>query len=214
MDVIAFYLPQFHPIPENDAIYGKGFTEWDNVRNAVPLFPGHYQPHVPHRSIGQYSLLDERFLAVQHALALECGVSGFCYYYYNFAGHTPLSQPLEIIRQSRAISNAYCLCWAHVDWYDNRNTRKEIFLPQTYSAACAEALFADLRRHFENPRYIAVNGKPLLLIWAPERNPMICQYADILREQSLRAGFPGLCLAGVECFVGAPPELYGLDCMV
>lgn len=215
MDVIAFYLPQYHAIPENNAIYGEGFTEWDDVRRAKPLFPGHYQPHVPHRKFGWYSLLDKHFLTVQHAVALEFGVTGFCYYYYNFGGHTPLAGPLQLVLNNPAIRNRFCLCWDHTSWYNNRNTRREIFLPQTYSEANARTLFADLRRYFDDPRYIRIEDKPLLLIWVPERHPMMQPYAAILRSESRRAGFPGICLAGVECYQGGvPPDVYGLDCMV
>ena len=214
MDVIAFYLPQYHVIPENEAIYGKGFTEWDNVRRARPLFPGHCQPHVPHPSIGYYSLLDERFLAMQHAMAFDFGVTGFCYYYYNFAGHRPLSRPLELIAANRDICNKFCLCWPHGSWYNNRTTHREVFLPQRYSPANAKILFDDVRPYLEHPRHICIDGKPLLLIWAPERHPMLREYAEIWREQAHKAGFPGLWLAGVECYQGSPPSMFGLDGMV
>ena len=107
MKAIAFYLPQYHIIPENEAIYGKGFTEWDNVRAARPLFAGHEQPQFPHPSVGFYDLLDESFLVRQHALAYQFGVTGFCYYYYNIAGRRLLEKPLELILRNELILSVY-----------------------------------------------------------------------------------------------------------
>ena len=216
MEHVAFYLTQYHSIPENDAVYGAGFTEWDNVRRAVPLFAGHYEPHVPHPAIGYYNLLDEKFLAVQHALAYDHGVGAFCYYYYDFAGRRLLEKPLDLICASRRIRNRFCLCWAHESWYDNRKTgaRKSVFLPQEYSEAAARRLCANVLPYLEHPRAITVGGRPLFLIWSPERVPGIAMYADILREGAQKRGFPGLCLAGVEAHAGVDPAALGLDIMV
>ena len=214
MNFTAFYLPQFHPVPENDAIYGPGFTEWDNVRNAQPLFSGHYEPHIPHPSIGYYSLLDEQFLEDQHRLALAFGLNSFCYYYYNFAGHTVLEQPLIKINRSRKIKNNFCLCWVHTSWYDNRKAPNNPFILQEYSLENAAKLFADLTKYWHNPRYILIDGCPLLVIWAPERHPQITAYAEVWRYLAKRSGWPGIFLAGVEAYLTAPPELFGLDAMI
>lgn len=214
MKIIAFYLPQYHVIPENEAIYGPGFTEWDNVRSAVPLFDGHYQPHIPHKLLGYYNLLDTKALLCQHALAYEYGVEAFCYYYYNFGGKRLLDGPLDIVNTNANIKNMFCLCWDHLSWYNNRNTRRNVFLEQVYSPHMARSLAHDLEKYFCNPRYIRIDGKPLFLVFAPERHPCIRDYADILREEAARMGLPGLCLAGVEAYVGCAPEVYGFDCMV
>ncbi|MCR4667671.1 MAG: glycoside hydrolase family 99-like domain-containing protein [Desulfovibrio sp.] len=214
MNFIAFYLPQYHPIPENDAVYGKGFTEWDNVREAVPLFNGHYQPHIPHKKIGYYSLLNKRFIEYQHDFAYQNGITSFCYYYYNFSGKTLLESPLKIIRNNQNIKNTYCLCWAHPGWYDNSKGPGAVFLQQHYSVENAVRLFLSVRGYFEDSRYITVGGHPLFLIWAPERHPMIREYADIFHEMAVRHGFSGLCLAGVEAYGPADPSALGLDCMV
>ena len=214
MQCIAFYLPQFHPVPENDAVYGPGFTEWDNVRAARPLFQGHYQPHIPHKTVGWYSLLNETFLVSQHEMAFRSGITAFCYYYYNFFGHTILEKPLKIIRNNPAIRNNYCLCWAHPGWYDNRVGPQAIFVRQDYALEHAKPLYWAMASYFEDPRYITIDGKPLLLLWAPERHPHLRAYTEILRKESHIHGLPGLCLAGVEAYTPSQPESLGLDCMV
>lgn len=215
MRAIAFYLPQFHVIPENEAVYGPGFTEWDNVRSARPLFEGHQQPRIPHNVLGYYDLLDERSLVLQHYLAYSNGIEGFCYYYYNMAGHRLLEKPLDIINASRDIRNSFCLCWDHNNWYDNTKKERDVpFIRQVYSREHARNMLHDLERYFSNPRYIKIDGKPLFLVFAPERCPGIEVYADIWRNEAEVLGFPGLCLAGVEAFVGCSPSLFGFDCMV
>lgn len=214
MQAVAFYLPQYHVIPENEQIYGKGFTEWENVRRAKPQFARHYQPHIPHKTFGYYNLLDEKFLTFQHQLAYENGVGAFCYYYYNFSGQRLLEKPVDIINNNSSIHNNFCLCWDHNSWYNNRNTEKPIFLQQQYNAANARQLFADLRQYFENDRYIKIEGKPFFAVFAPERHPRMSEYADILREEALKAGFPGIWLAGVEAYVGQHPSAYGFDSML
>ncbi|MCR5814917.1 MAG: glycoside hydrolase family 99-like domain-containing protein [Desulfovibrio sp.] len=214
MEFFAFYLPQYHPIPENDAVYGAGFTEWDNVLKARPLFPGHYQPHVPHKMIGCYDLRNEKFLCYQHDLAYSFGITGFCYYYYNFSGKTLLERPLQIIRNNNSIKNRYCLCWAHPSWYDNTKGPQAIFVRQEYSQSLARLLFSQIRIYLEDKRYLTINGRPCLLIWAPERNPLMRIYAEILKEESLRQGFGELFLAGVEAYGPASPSQFAFDAMV
>lgn len=214
MQAIAFYLPQFHSIVENDVVYGKGFTEWDNVRSAKPLFRGHYQPKIPHKTFGYYNLLDEKFLVFQHEIAYENGIEGFCYYYYNLAGKRLLEKPVDIINKNTSIKNRFCLCWDHHSWYNNKNNHKNIFIEQVYSRQNALNLFDDLRQYFENERYIKIDGRPLLCIWAPEKNPLIIEYADILHEQAQKCGYPGIWLAGVAAFADCHPNLLGLDSMI
>lgn len=214
MQAVAFYLPQYHVIPENEIIYGKNFTEWDNVRNARPLFKGHMQPHLPHPTFGFYNLLDEKFLTFQHELAYENEVRGFCYYYYNLAGKRMLEKPLDIINKSKSIKNSFCLCWDYKDWYNNRMGAKEIFIEQQYSRHFARQLFGDVMQYFANDRYITIDGRPLFLVFAPERHPSMAEYVDIWREEALRAGLPGIFLAGVEAFAGGHPVVRHFDCMV
>ena len=213
MKAIAFYLPQFHVIPENEAVYGPGFTEWDNVRNARPLFPGHRQPRAPHGMLGYYSLENRRTLLLQHRLAMNYGVGAFCYYYYNFGGRRLLEKPLDIICRTPAIQNEFCLCWPHVSWCDNRRRERPVFLEQDYSEDAARLMARDLLRYFRHPRYIRMEGRPFFLIFAPERHPAIGACTSILREEAARAGL-SLCLAGVEAYGPSAPQRWGLDCMV
>ena len=214
MKAIAFYLPQFHVIPENN-IYGNDLTEWCNVRRAVPLFDGHAQPHVPHEILGYYDLTDEKSLTKQHRIAWDNDVTAFCYYYYNMAGRTILDAPLQIINKSCLIQNEFCFCWAHESWYDNTQpTRQRPFIAQEYSVENAKRIFRDLTQYFDNPRYIRIDGKPLLLVFAPERNPMMRLYSEVWREQALSLRQTELCLAGVECYLGQHPGNLGFDIMV
>ena len=158
---VAFYLPQFHVIPEND-IYGKNFTEWCNVRRAVPLYDGHAQPHIPHGILGYYDLTDEKILTIQHHIAWDNNITAFCYYYYNMAGRTLLDAPLHIINKSRLIRNEFCLCWAHECWYDNTQPQRiKPFIAQEYSPENARKIIRDLAQYFDNPRHIRIDGKPL-----------------------------------------------------
>lgn len=214
MQAIAFYLPQFHSIPENNRKYGNGFTEWDNVRSAKPLFDGHYQPKIPHKTFGYYNLIDEKFLIFQHEVAYENGVECFCYYYYNLSGKRLLEKPVDIINKNKIIKNKFCLCWDHNSWCNNRNNQKNVFIEQVYSSENAVGIFDDLEQYFENERYIKIDGKPLLCIWAPEKNPLIREYADIWHEQAQKRGYSGIWLAGVAAFADCHPGMLGLDSMI
>ena len=216
MKAIAFYLPQYHAIPENDAWWGKGFTEWNNVRSAVPQFEGHYQPHVPHATLGYYDLSDVKTLEKQHALALKYGVSSFCYYYYNFSGKKLLERPLLEINSSPVIRNDFCLCWANHDW--SRiwyGQEKSLLIQQEYSRDNAANIFDDVFKYFCNERYIRIQDKPLFLVFNPEANPLMREYADIWRERARARGLAGVYIVSVENLtIGADPDEYGADAAV
>lgn len=213
MEPIAFYLPQFHAIAENDLWWGKGFTEWDNVKTAIPYFTNHYQPHVPHKNIGYYNLLDQDVVEYQHSLAYNYGVKNFCYYYYNFSGKTLLEKPLKIINENQNIKNNFCLCWANQDWtriWYGQN--KDILIKQEYSIKNAAIIFKDMLEYFLNPRYIKIDNKPLLLTFSPDRNSLINEYSKMWREMALNSGFAGIYLIGVEAMsMGTDPVEYGFD---
>ena len=156
--MLAFYLPQFHPIPENDAWWGTGFTEWTNVARGLPRFAGHYQPRTP-RDLGFYRLEGTATLRAQVAMARGAGLGGFVQYYYWFNGRRLLDAPLEAMLADPGIDFPFCLMWANENWtrrWDGAD--QEVLIAQDYRPADEPALAADLARHFADPRYIRLAG--------------------------------------------------------
>lgn len=197
--VIAFYLPQFHPIPENDRWWGKGFTEWTNVAKAKPLFPGHYQPHIP-ADLGFYDLRCPESRAAQADLARQYGVEGFCYYHYWFGGRRILERPFNDVLTSGEPDFPFCLCWANHSWsgiWDGNPDRT--LIEQVYPGReDHENHFRWLLRAFNDPRYIRVDGKPLFLFYKPDDVPELARVTDLWRELAAAAGLKGLHLVGVS----------------
>jgi O-antigen biosynthesis protein len=196
--VLAFYLPQFHPTPENDLWWGPGFTEWTNVARAQPSYAGHYQPHLP-ADLGFYDLRAREALERQAQLAARYGIEGFCVYYYNFGSQRVLSRPLEVVRANPDIAFNWCLCWANENWtrhWDGGD--REILLEQSYDAATLDAIIADAVMHAADPRYIRVNGKPIFLVYRPLLLPDARAFADTCRAAFARAGHAGVHLVYVE----------------
>jgi len=186
--LIAFYLPQFHPIAENDAWWGEGFTEWASVRRAKPNFVGHHQPHVP-TDLGYYDLRDARTREAQAALARAHGIHGFCYYYYWFNGRRLLERPLDEVVASGEPDFPFCICWANENWtrrWDGGND--ELLVAQTYSAENEERLIADLLPLFRDARYIRVRGRPLVLVYRANLLPEPRRATDTFRRAALAAG--------------------------
>ncbi len=216
MRAIAFYLPQFHPIPENDAWWGKGFTEWSNVAKARPLFEGHYQPHLP-SELGFYDLRLPEARAAQASLAREHGIFGFCYYHYWFNGRRVLDRPFREVLASGQPDFPFCLCWANENWtrrWDGEES--EILLRQEYSAEDDIAHIRSLIPAFRDPRYIKVAGKPIFLVYRIGNLPDPKATVQRWRDEVGRAGLPGLYLANVES-VGSEHGLanrLGLDAAV
>ena len=203
-------------IEENSAWWGEGFTEWNNVKSASPQFPGHYQPHVPHRSIGYYDLLDKNFLKKQHALASKYGLYGFCYYYYYFNGRTLLDAPLKIVLKSRDIDVDFCLCWANGSWtraWYGQNT--EVLISNQYTLENAAGFMKSIIPYLNDDRYIRIEGKPLLLVYQPEDIPTCKEYSRVWRKIAVEHGLEGLYLTSVEALIfGVSPEEYGFDAAV
>lgn len=168
---IAFYLPQFHEIPENNEWWGKGFTEWTNTKKAKPLYIGHYQPRIPYHN-NYYSLADKHVLEQQAELAKKSGLYGFCFYHYWFNGKKLLEKPVEQLLENSDWKFRYCLSWANEPWtrtWDGDKGSKEILMPQEYGGE------KEWREHFEyllpffkDSRYIRYDGRPVFLIYRAE----------------------------------------------
>lgn len=213
---IAFYLPQFHPIPENDAWWGRGFTEWTNVTRAAPLFPGHYQPHLP-TDLGFYDLRVPETRAAQAALAKEHGIDGFCYYHYWFNGRRILEKPFNAVLKSGAPDFPFCLCWANENWtrvWDGWNG--QVLLEQHYSPEDDRRHLRTLVDAFRDPRYIRVDGKPLFLVYRVSMLPQPAQTAEVWREEAYRLGVGDLQLCTVESLHGdrVDPASIGFDAAI
>jgi len=211
---IAFYLAQFHPIPENDDWWGPGFTEWTNVTRARPNFDGHYQPHLP-SDLGFYDLRVPETREQQAALARAYGIHGFCYYYYWFAGKRLLERPVEEMRVSGRPDFPYCLCWANENWtrrWDGAD--REVLIAQNPSRADDERLIRDLLPHFRDPRYIRVDGRPLFMIYRVGVLPDVRTTIAIWRDVCRREGVGDLYLCAAKTYDTADPTQYGLDAVV
>ena len=200
MRVIAYYLPQYHSIPENDAWWGKDFTEWDRVRAAKPLFKGHHQPVVP-GELGYYNLLDPVIRERQAQLAREAGIEGFCYWHYWFDGKQLLEQPLQQVLQSGQPDFPFCIAWANESWYaktwmDHPDQPDRLLIEQTYPEGDDEAHFAAILPMLRDKRYIRVDGKPLLVVYRPLQLPDGKAWVAKWQEMARNAGFNGLFLVG------------------
>lgn len=212
---IAFYLPQYHPVPENDEWWGKGFTEWTNTAKAKPLYPGHYQPHVP-ADLGFYDLrLPEARLA-QAELARQYGIEAFCYYHYWFGGRRLLQRPFEEVLASGQPDFPFCLCWANQTWTGIwHGAPNRVLVEQTYPGD------DDHRRHFEyllpafsDRRHLRVDGKPLFVVYSPDELPDARRVTDLWRELAVKAGLPGLFLAAENRWPDWDPKAKGFDARI
>jgi lipopolysaccharide biosynthesis protein len=210
---IAFYLPQYHPIPENDAWWGKGFTEWTNVRRAQPNFRGHEQPRVP-GEFGWYDLRDPAVREAQAAMARAHGVYGFCYYHYWFNGRRLLEQPLDAVLASGAPDFPFCVCWANENWtrrWDGLDD--EILLAQRYSVDDNANMFSSLLPLFRDPRYIRVDGRPLLLVYKSQLVPELAATASRWRRIAEQEGVGDPYLVACETADLPAPATFGFDAL-
>ena len=197
-DLVAFYLPQFHPIPENDAWWGKGFTEWTNVVRATPRFRGHYQPHMP-SELGFYDLRVPEVRENQAALAAEYGVTAFCYYHYWFNGRRLLERPFDEVLASGKPEFPFLLCWANESWtraWDGSLT--DLLLSQDYSDEDDVRHIRSLFPAFEDARYYRYDGKPMFIVYRSSLLPDMRRTIDTWRSEARRAGLGELYLARVD----------------
>ncbi|WP_392486713.1 glycoside hydrolase family 99-like domain-containing protein [Haloimpatiens sp. FM7315] len=197
MKIITFYLPQFHSIPENDEWWGKGFTEWVNVKGAKPLFEGHEQPRIPINE-NYYNLLDDSTIKWQIELAKEHGVYGFCFYHYWFNGHLLLEKPMENFLNNQQLNFPYCICWANENWTNAwvADGNVKTLIQQKYGDK------DDWKNHFEyllpffmDKNYIKADGKPLFVIYRPEICECLNEMLDYWNQLAIEAGLKGICFA-------------------
>jgi lipopolysaccharide biosynthesis protein len=210
---IAFHLPQFHPIPENDEWWGKGFTEWTNVVKARPLFPGHYQPHLP-ADLGFYDLRLPEAREAQSELAAAYGIYGFCYYHYWFHGKQVLERPINEIVTSREPDFPFCLCWANENWTRRWDGKQdEVLLKQRYSPEDDLEHIRTLLPIFLDPRYICVMGRPMFLVYRASELPEPERTMERWRREAESAGLKGLFLVRVESYTDwhGDPRTMGFD---
>jgi glycosyltransferase involved in cell wall biosynthesis/2-polyprenyl-3-methyl-5-hydroxy-6-metoxy-1,4-benzoquinol methylase len=211
--LIAFYLPQFHPIPENDQNWGKGFTEWTSVTQARPNFLGHHQPQLP-ADLGFYDLRLPETMEHQAALARQYGIHGFCYYYYWFNGRRVLERPVEQMLRSGRPNFPFCLCWANENWTRNWDgSADELLIAQDYSGA-GERFIRDVLPYLKDHRYIRVNDAPMLLVYRVSQLPDPIRTVQVWRDVCAREGVGEIHLCAVQSFGVGDPRPYGFDAAV
>ena len=200
--IIAFYLPQFHPIPENDAWWGKGFTEWTNVGKAKPLFPGHYQPKVP-ADLGYYDLRLPETREAQAEMAREAGIEGFCYWHYWFGnGKRLLERPFNEVLESGKPDFPFCLAWANESWHEKFWSKdgissKRLLIEQQYRGVDDYIKhFYTLLPAFKDNRYIKIDGKPIFVIYRPFKFEDVNVFIELWQKLAKDNGLKGIYFIG------------------
>ena len=209
--VLAYYLPQYHPIPENDKWWGRGFTEWTNLARGVPRFKNHYQPRIP-RDLGFYNLSSPDTLRRQVDLARRAGIFGFVYYFYWFNQRRLLERPLDMFLSDTTIDFPFCLMWTNENW-----TRRwdgfddEILIAQNYEASDENALVATFLQYFCDSRYIRIDGRPLLMIYRPGLIPDATESIRRWRKLFAKMGNENPVIIMGQGFGDTDPQQFGLD---
>lgn len=208
---IAFYLPQFHAIAENDAWWGKGFTEWTNVTKAMPRYVGHRQPRLP-SDLGFYDLSKVDVLRRQAELVRRSGVYGLCIHDYWFDGRKVLETPLKLLLENPDIDLRFCLNWANENWTRRWDgSESDILLEQRYDPANKDGYARSILPAVRDPRYIRVNGRPLILVYRPSLFPEAAAMFESWRAFFRKEGEGDPYLVMVNSFDDCDPRPYGLD---
>ena len=211
---IAIYLPQFHPIPENNEWWGKGFTEWRNVTKAKPLFKDHYQPHLP-ADLGFCDLRVPEVREQQAALAKEYGIYGFCYYHYWFNGKRLLERPFQEVFESGKPDFPFMLCWANENWtrkWDGR--QKDILIKQEYSEEDDRKHIQSLIPYFKDKRYIRINNKPVFAVYRSKHLPDINSTLRIWREEAAKHNMELYICRFESCLEGGQEYMHEFDAAI
>jgi len=218
MRAIAFYLPQYHPIPQNDAWWGKGFTEWTNVARAKTLFRGHEQPKIP-GDLGFYDLRIHETRMAQAEMARLNGIKGFCYWHYWFGGQQLLERPFAEVLNSGEPDFPFCLGWANESWAGvwHGNPGK-ILQKQSYPGReDEERHFHLVEKAFADPRYLTVDGKPIFYVYKPRQIPGCHRFVEHWQNLAIKAGLKGIYFVGEDVYIDQNPWDYkgnGFDAVV
>lgn len=209
--LVAFYLPQFHPIPENDAWWGKGFTEWTNVTKAAPLFNRHYQPHLP-TELGFYDLRVRETRRAQIEMAKQYGISGFCYYYYWFSGKKLLEAPLEDMLRDKESKMPFMLMWANENWTRRWDgAEREVLMQQLYRAEDDLEFIKSVTPYLRDERYIRLNGAPVIAVYYPQQLPNPHQTIEVWRNYCRSEGIGDIHVSCAYIQGNWEHEAYGFD---
>lgn len=211
----AFYLPQFHETKENNAWWGKGFTEWYNVKRAKPVYTGHDQPRIP-KDLGYYDLVEDKSIQYKQIdLAKEYGLNGFCFYYYYFEGKRLLRKPLDVYVENKELDFPYCICWANESWTRRWDGGEDdILMQQVHNEDTDEAFINEMIPMFKDRRYIRVDGKPLLIVYRIELFEYPYFTIEKWREICKDKGVGEIFVAVVNFYDTENISIYGADAFI